>query len=114
MPEPVVSEIAPDIYRISGFVPEINLQFNHFLVKDEEPLLFHTGLKDMFPLVREGVASVLDPSQIRWIAFSHTESDECGALPEWLQIAPAGRRPPLRGDERNAALLGFVPPERRL
>ena len=88
MPEPVVTEIAPDIYRISGFVPEINLQFNHFLVKDEEPLLFHTGLKDMFPLVREGVAKVLDPSEIRWIAFSHTESDECGALPEWLQIAP--------------------------
>jgi flavorubredoxin len=88
MPEPVVSEIAPDIYRISGFVPEINLQFNHFLVKDEEPLLFHTGLKDMFPLVREGVARVLDPSEIRWIAFSHTESDECGALPEWLEIAP--------------------------
>ena len=89
MPEPVVTEIAPDIYRISGFVPEINLQFNHFLVKDEEPLLFHTGLKDMFPLVREGVAKVLDPSEIRWIGFSHTESDECGALPEWLQIAPA-------------------------
>ena len=88
MPEPVVTEIAPDIYRISGFVPEINLQFNHFLVKDEEPLLFHTGLKDMFPLVREGVAKVLDPSEIRWIAFSHTESDECGALPEWLQISP--------------------------
>jgi hypothetical protein len=45
MPEPVVSEVATDIYRISVFVPEINLQFNHFLVKDEEPLLFHTGLK---------------------------------------------------------------------
>ncbi len=89
MPEPVVSEVATDIYRISVFVPEINLQFNHFLVKDEEPLLFHTGLKDMFPLVREAVATVLDPSQIRWISFSHTESDECGALPEWLQAAPA-------------------------
>ena len=88
MPEPVVTEIAPDIYRISVFVPEINLEFNHFLVKDEEPLLFHTGLKDMFPLVREGVTSVLDPSDIRWISFSHTESDECGALPEWLGAAP--------------------------
>ncbi len=47
MPQPVVTEIAPDIHRVSVFVPEINLQFNHFLVDDEEPLLFHTGLKDM-------------------------------------------------------------------
>ena len=87
-PQPVVTEIAPDLYRISGFVPEFNLQFNHFLVKDEQPLLFHTGLKAMFPLVREGASKVLDPATIRWIAFSHTESDECGALPEWLETAP--------------------------
>jgi flavorubredoxin len=87
-PEPVVTEVAPDLYRISGFVPEINLQFNHFLVRDEQPLLFHTGLKAMFPLVREGVEKVIDPETIRWIGFSHTESDECGALPEWLAIAP--------------------------
>ena len=87
-PEPLVTEVAPDVYRISGFVPEFNLQFNHFLVKDEDPLLFHTGLKPMFPLVREGVSKVIDPSTIRWIGFSHTESDECGALPEWLAIAP--------------------------
>ena len=87
-PEPLVTEVAPDLYRISGFVPEFNLQFNHFLVKDEQPLLFHTGLKAMFPLVREGVSKVIDPSTLRWVAFSHTESDECGALPEWLAIAP--------------------------
>ena len=91
MPEPVVDEIAPDIYRISVLVPEINLQFNHFVVKDDEPLLFHTGFKDMFPLVREGVSQVLDPSLIRWISFSHTESDECGALPEWLAVAPGAQ-----------------------
>ena len=89
MPEPDVTEIAPDLYRISVFVPEINLQFNHFVVDDEEPLLFHTGLKDMFPLVMAGVAKVVDPSRIRWISFSHTESDECGSLPEWLQAAPS-------------------------
>jgi hypothetical protein len=45
---PVVTEIAPDVYRISDFYPEINLQFNHFLVNDDEPLLFHTGLRRMF------------------------------------------------------------------
>ena len=50
---PHVCEIAPDVYRISVFFPEINLQFNHFLVNDDEPLLFHTGLRRMFPEVRE-------------------------------------------------------------
>ncbi len=83
-----VTEIAPDTYRISVFVPEFNLQFNHFLVKDDEPLLFHTGYRGHFSEVREGVASVMDPSRIRWISFSHFESDECGALNEWLEIAP--------------------------
>ena len=85
---PVVTEIAPDVYRICTYIPEIDLQFNQFLVKDEEPLLFHTGMKSLFPLVREGVASVIDPSKIRWISFSHFEADECGSLNEWLQIAP--------------------------
>ena len=83
-----VTEIAPDTYRISVFVPEFNLQFNHFLVKDDEPLLFHTGYRGYFSEVREGVASVMDPSRIRWIGFSHFESDECGALNKWLEIAP--------------------------
>ena len=85
---PHVTEIAPDIYRICVFHPELNLQFNHFLVKDEEPLLFHTGLRRMFPEVREGVAKVLDPARLRWISWSHFESDECGSLNEWLTIAP--------------------------
>lgn len=85
---PHVVEIAPDVYRISIFWKEINLQFNHFLVKDEAPLLFHTGLRRMFPELREGVAKVIDPSRLRWISWSHFESDECGALNEWLQIAP--------------------------
>jgi flavorubredoxin len=83
-----VTEVAPDIYRISIHVSAFDLQFNQFLVKDEEPVLFHTGLKAMFPEVREAVASVLDPAGLRWIAFSHFESDECGALNLWLETAP--------------------------
>jgi flavorubredoxin len=83
------TEIAPEIYRISVYVPEINLEFSHFLVRDEEPLLFHAGLRRMFPLLREEVARLIDPAKIRHIGFSHFESDECGALNEWLQIAPA-------------------------
>jgi flavorubredoxin len=86
-----VTEIAPDVYRISHYVPEIDLQFNQFLVKDDEPLLFHTGMKSLFPLVRDAVASVIDPSSIRWIGFSHFEADECGSLNEWLQTAPAAQ-----------------------
>ena len=88
---PVVTEIAPDVYRISTYIPQMDLQFGQFLVKDEEPLLFHTGMKALFPQVREGVASVMDPSKIRWISFSHFEADECGSLNEWLQIAPAAQ-----------------------
>ena len=83
-----ISEIAPDVYRISVFFPEINMQFNHFLVSDDEPLLFHAGLRRMFPVVREQLASIMDPAKLRWISFSHFESDECGALNDWLAIAP--------------------------
>ncbi|HEV7331805.1 MAG TPA: hypothetical protein VGN63_12270 [Flavisolibacter sp.] len=83
-----IDEIAPDVYRISVFVPEIQLQFNHFLIKDDEPLLYHAGLKQIFPILHEAVKSLLDPKLIRWIGFSHFEVDECGALNEWLQIAP--------------------------
>jgi flavorubredoxin len=83
-----VKEIAPDHYSISIYVPEFNLRFNHFLIKDDEPLLFHTGMRQMFPLVREAVGRVLDPSTLRWISFSHFEADECGALNEWLGVAP--------------------------
>jgi flavorubredoxin len=83
-----VNEIAPDFYSISTYVPEFRLQFNQFLIKDEEPVLFHTGMKQMYPLVRDAVARVVDPSTIRWISFSHFEADECGALNEWLAVAP--------------------------
>lgn len=83
-----INEIAPDVYRISVYVPEIQLQFNHFLIKDDEPLLYHTGLRKMFPILQEAVTTLIDPKQLRWIGFSHFEVDECGALNEWLQIAP--------------------------
>lgn len=83
-----VVEIAPDHYAVSIYVKEFNLRFNHFLIKAEEPLLFHTGMKHMFPLVREAVARVIDPATLRWISFSHFEADECGALNEWLAVAP--------------------------
>lgn len=85
---PQIAEVAPDVFRVSIYVPDINLAFNHFVVRDDEPLLFHTGLRGMFPLVREAVARVVDPAKVRHIGFSHFESDECGALNAWLEIAP--------------------------
>jgi flavorubredoxin len=86
---PQITEIAPDVYRISTFMPEADLQFNQFLVRDDEPLLFHTGMKALFPVVRDAVAKLLPPSEVRWIGFSHFEADECGALREWQTLAPA-------------------------
>lgn len=84
----VISEIAPDVYRISAYVPGLNLQFNHFLVRDEQPLLFTAGMRGLFPTLREAVSLLIDPSQLRWVAFSHFEADECGALNDWLELAP--------------------------
>jgi flavorubredoxin len=83
-----IDEIAPDLFRLSVYVPDIDMQFNHFLVRDDEPLLFHAGLRTMFTALRDAIATLVDPTQLRYLAWSHFESDECGALNEWLQIAP--------------------------
>jgi flavorubredoxin len=83
-----VTEIAADIYRISTFHPEYGIQFNQFLVRDDQPFLMHTGFRRMFESTLEDVRSVIDPATLRWIGFSHFEADECGALNEWLRIAP--------------------------
>ncbi len=83
-----ITEVAPDVFRISTYVAPAGLEFGQFLVRDDEPLLFETGLKALFPAVRDAVASVIDPSKIRWVSFSHFEADECGSLNEWLSVAP--------------------------
>ena len=83
-----ITEVAPDVYRISTFHPEFGIQFNQYLVKDDEPFLMHTLMRGMFPVTREAIASLIDPTSLRWIGFSHFEADECGALNEWLRVAP--------------------------
>lgn len=83
-----ITEIAPDTFRINTFIPDANLGFSQFLIRDEEPLLVHTGMRSLFPVVREAVASLIDPATLRWIGFSHFEADECGSLNEWQAIAP--------------------------
>jgi flavorubredoxin len=89
--QPKVDEIAEGIFRISTWIPDVSpdgFTFNQFLVAAEEPLLFHTGLRGMFPLVAEAVATVLPVESLRWIAFGHVEADECGAMNMWLTAAP--------------------------
>ena len=83
-----IDEIAPDIYRINTYISDFNLGFSQFLVKDDEPLLFHTGGRALFPLVRDAVSKLIDPGTVRWIGFSHFEADECGSLNEWQEVAP--------------------------
>ena len=89
-----VDEIAPSIYRMSTLVPEIGPEgftFNQFLIDDEEPLLFHTGHRSMFPSVCEAIERVLPVSSLRWITFGHVESDECGSMNEFLAAAPSAQ-----------------------
>lgn len=87
-----ISEIADGIYRLSTFVPEIappvGFTFNQFLVLGDEPLMFHTGLRKMFGLNRDALAKIIPPKRLRWIGFGHFEADECGAMNEWLSVAP--------------------------
>lgn len=84
-----ITEIAPDVYRISTFLSDGNIQMNQFLVKDHEPLLWHTGQKYLFAEVQEAMAKLVDVTKLRWIGFSHFEPDECGSLNNWLGIAPS-------------------------
>ena len=90
--ETKIDEIASGIYRLSTWVAEIappaGFVFNQFLVLGDEPLLFHTGPKQMFPLVRAAIGRVMPVERLRWICFGHYEADECGAMNDFLEIAP--------------------------
>ena len=86
-----LNEIAEGIYRINTpvtFPGGGGFSFNQYLILDDEPLLFHTGPRKMFPLVQEAVSTVLPVERLRYIAFSHVEADECGSLNKWLAVAP--------------------------
>lgn len=83
-----IEEIEERIYRISVPVPAANFAFNQFLIDDDEPLMFHTGLRAHFPLVSEAIRKVMPLERLRYVAFSHFESDECGALNLFLGAAP--------------------------
>jgi flavorubredoxin len=86
-----IHEIADGVYRLSTLIPEAapgGFTFNQYLLAGHEPLLFHTGARQLFPLVHEAVAKVIDVTQLRWISFGHVESDESGAMNQWLEASP--------------------------
>jgi flavorubredoxin len=90
--ETKISEIASGIYRLSTFVPDIappaGFTFNQFLIMGDEPLMFHTGLRGMFASNLAAVKRIMPVDKLRWIAFGHYEADECGAMNEWMAVAP--------------------------
>jgi flavorubredoxin len=87
-----IGEIGDGIYRLSTYAPQVappaGLTYNVFLILGDEPLLFHTGKRRMFPDLSAALARVLPLERLRWIGFGHYESDECGAMNEWLAMAP--------------------------
>jgi len=89
-----VHEIADKVYRLSTTIPEAapgGFTFNQYLLDGDEPLLFHTGARQLFPLVSEAVAKVIDPTTLRWVSFGHVESDESGSMNQWLELAPTSQ-----------------------
>jgi flavorubredoxin len=89
-----IHEIAADIYRINTALPDAmpgGFSFNQYLLVDEMPLLFHTGPRKLFPLIRDQIETVLPLARLRYVAFSHVESDECGSLSAFLAAAPDAR-----------------------
>jgi flavorubredoxin len=86
-----IDEIAERIFRLSTFVPDIGptgFTFNQFLIDADEPAIFHTGPRGMFPAVSEAIATVLPLDRLRWITFGHLEADECGAMNLFLGASP--------------------------
>lgn len=85
-------EIADGVYRLSVFVPEVappaGFTFNHFLIDADEPMLFHTGSRQMFPLLAEAAGRVIPLEKLAWIGFGHVEADESGSMNQWLAAAP--------------------------
>jgi len=87
-------EIADGIFRFSTVVPDITpdgFTFNQFLIRADQPLLFHTGPRGMYPLIAEAVAKVVPIAELRWITFGHVEADECGSMNQWLAAAPGSQ-----------------------
>lgn len=85
------TEIAEGVFQITTHVSQIDLGFNQYLIIGDEPMLFHTGMRGLFPIVSAAVQSVIPVETMRWITFGHVEADECGSMNQWLAAAPAAQ-----------------------
>lgn len=86
-----IDEIAPNVFRLSTLIPDVapgGFSFNQFLIRDEQPFLFHTGMRQLYPLVSDAIKSLIPIDSLRWISFAHVEADECGAMNLLLAEAP--------------------------
>lgn len=89
--ETKIEEIAPDVFRLSTVVEDVapgGFSFNQFLIRDEQPFLFHTGMRALHPLVSDAINRIVPVERLRWISFSHVEADECGSMNQFLAQAP--------------------------
>src|SRR5215813_13990285 len=86
--ETLLDEITNGIYRLSTYIPDADFTFNQYLINAEQPLLFHTGMHSLFPLVSAAVSRMMPLARLRWISFGHWEADESGAMNDWLAAAP--------------------------
>ena len=87
----VIDEVTTGIYRLSTYIAEADFSFNQYLIDADQPLLFHCGMRGLFPLVSAAVAKVMPIARLRWISFGHWEADESGAMNDWLTVAPQAR-----------------------
>ncbi len=83
-----VAEVGPGVYQLTTYLSEIDFSVNQYLVAGEAPLLWHTGMRGLFPQVASGVEGIVPLESLRWIAFGHVEADECGSMNNWLGAAP--------------------------
>ena len=100
-PSTRIDPIVGGIYRISTWVPAAGITFNQFLIDDERPALIHTGMHELYDVVRNAVAQVLDPGRLQFVALLHFEADECGGMDRFLSAAPDST---LVGSALSAAL----------
>lgn len=84
-----IAEVGDGIHQVSTYLPDIDFALNQYLITGDEPMLFHTGMRWMFPSVAEAIATVVPVASIRWIGFGHVEADECGSMNDWLAASAA-------------------------
>ncbi len=82
-----IDEVTAGIYRLSTYVEEIDFTFNQYLIDADQPLLFHCGMRALFPVISAAVPQVMPLTRLRWISFGHWEADESGAMNDWLEAA---------------------------